>query len=267
MNKIKKIFVAFALLIFPLVPIRSIVYVSIPDTIINRARNDTIPIYGSLNLTKANKIQLVFQFNAYLLDIKGVLGGETSIIEENSPSFEVRLNNLYNAELVITSFKIKVQSNLFFKLIVEGLAHKDSVDSLKLISLSVSDTLHKFEVSGGKLTIRGPTVIPIQKSYISNGIPLPADKIVNFNFGIEKASFLSFEVFNENGEFIFSSQSNPDKFLAKNRSEILPLNQKFEAGDYSLELYLPIEIATGLYFLRLKAYSIGTFNSKFLVVK
>jgi len=249
---------------------RSQIIVNIPDATIGRGRVDTISIYGSFDNISFNSLKLVLQFNAYLLDIKKVIGNRDYIIAEDEPNFDIQLNKIEDATLSISSSNINLSKNgetLICKLWVEGLVYKDSLDTIKLVSMELDGNPVDFTYNGGVIKVVGPSVFPVKENYFSNSFPLPTDTRVFFRFGIVTPSFVEFTVYNSKGEEVLSSKANSSFFKVKGNKGETSLNGKLDEGDYLLEVTLPLDLASGSYFLQLNAFSIGVFYSSFLVVK
>lgn len=243
--------------------------VSIPNVFLERGREDTIFVFAKFPNLSFNKLNVVFQFNAYLIDFKGVVFCQECIISDSNPNFIIQLNQLENATLSISSSKINLNANndILFKLVAEGLVYKDSLDTIKLVQLEIDDNPTSFNFDGGIIVVRGPSIIPVKKNYLSESFPLPTTDRVFFRFGFVVPSFLEIEVKNSIGEKVLKSTENVDFFKILGPKGIVPVSDKLNDGDYLLELSLPPDFPSGNYFLQLNAFSIGVFYSKFLVVK
>ncbi|MEJ5287031.1 MAG: hypothetical protein WHV60_07460 [Bacteroidota bacterium] len=261
-----KYFVFIALLInFSFAQIR----VSIPEQVIERGRLDTIEILGDFGSQSFNKITLVFQFNAYLIDIQNVVSDANNIISESKPNFSVQLNQLNDAILRITSSQLNISPNVektLCKLIVEGLVYKDSISTIRLLQLEIDDNPVDFTFEGGTVKVRGPLVFPVKENYLSESFPVPSTDRVFFRFGLTSSSKIELKVFNAKGEEVLTSNNSEFFKIIGTKGEISP-EEKLESGDYLLELSFPLNYASGCYFLQLNAFSIGVLNSKFLIVK
>ncbi len=244
--------------------------VSIPNVAIERGRNDTISIFAQFQNASINKLNLVFQFNAYVLDIKKVVSGEKFIISDPSPNFNIQLNQLTDATISITSSNINVNSakdSLLCQFIVEGLVYKDTLDTIKLVQIEIDDNQTNFVFNGGIVVVRGPTVFPVKKNYLSEAFPLPTTEQIYFRFGIVSPSYLEFVIYNSNGEKVLNSNDKSNIFRILGAKGEFSTKDKLEAGDYLLIVSLPQDLSSGSYFLELNAFSVGLFFSKFLIVK
>lgn len=245
------------------------VKISIPNRTIERGKIDTLVVLGDFGKQSFSKLNLVFQFNAYLMDVQKVISDASNIISDSEPQFSVQLNQLFNATLVVTSSQLNLNSNnnaIICKLIVEGLVFKDSVDTIKLVQVELDDNPVSFIYEGGIVTVRGPLVFPVKKNYLSESFPIPASYRVFFRFGMILPSFVEIKVFNSKGEIVLSSATESLFKITGIEGEV-SLQTKLDAGDYLMEMTVPSDLASGVYFLQLNAYSVGVFISKFLVIK
>ncbi len=246
------------------------VKITIPQTFINRGQLDTIVVLGDFSGFNFGKINLIFQFNAFLIDVKKVVSNSEYLITESEPSFRVLLNNLSDATLQISSSSTNnniKKENILCKIIVEGLVYKDSVDTIKLLQVALDDIPVDYLFIGGIINVRGPLVVPVKKNYLSEGFPTPTSNRVYFRFGIVESSVVEIVVYNSNGEIVLSSVQDEEYFKVLGKNREISLKEKLDDGDYLLELSLPFDLSSGVYFLGLNAYSIGSFRSKFIIVK
>lgn len=243
--------------------------ITIPNRTIERGRLDTIAILGDFGTQSFAKLNLVLQFNAYLIDLQKVISEPSNVIVETEPNFNVQLNQLYDATVSITSSKLNLNINgekTICKLVIEGLVYQDSVDTIRLLKVELDDDPVGFTFEGGKITVSGPLVYPVKENYLSEAFPIPSASRVLFRFGIVKPSYIELKIFNSNGEIVFTSQ-NTEYFKISGTKGVVSTKDKLDAGDYWLELLLPPDFASGCYFLQLNAFSVGVFNSKFLIIK
>ncbi|ROL60635.1 hypothetical protein D9V87_01065 [Bacteroidetes/Chlorobi group bacterium MS-B_bin-24] len=243
--------------------------ITLPKKILTRGTIDTLSIYFSNDQANINSLKLTLQFNAYILDIKKVLGSDAFIITEPLPKFSLNLDTLEKAKLTIESSNLNIGNSraILCQLLVEGLVYRDSVDTIRIVNLEVDGSPAQFVSNGGEIIAQGPSVIPIKSTYISIASPLPTSNSLWFYFGLSKTSYLEFTIFNFIGEKVYSSSRTPDLFKVLGNNSQYPVDGKFEDGDYKLTIELPPDFPSGAYFLQLNAFSIGTFSSKFLVVK
>ncbi len=243
--------------------------IEIPEKVLNRGIIDTISIYFSTDSINLNNINFTLKFNAYILDIRQVVGNTNFFITEPSPKYYINLNNIEEATLTIESNNLNRwnEQKILCQLIVEGLVYKDSVDTIKISNLEINGNPVKFVANGGIVIVRGPSVIPVKSNYLSGANPLPGENFLWFFFGISKPSYLSISILNSLGEQIYSSESNPELFQITASNNQYSPQDKLEDGDYRLDVHLPPQFPSGTYFLRLNAYSIGIFLTKFLIVK
>ncbi len=241
----------------------------IPEKVINRGITDTVSIFFYTDSTNLNNIKFTLMFNAYIFDIKQVVGNSDFFITEPYPKYNINLNKIEEATLTIESNNINQwnEQKILCQLIVEGLVYKDSVDTIKISNLEINGKTVDFTANGGFVTVRGPSVIPVKSNYLSDAYPLPGENALWFLFGISKQSYLSISILNSLGQQIYSSESNPELFRITSSGNQYSPQDKLEDGDYRLDIHLPPQFPSGTYFLRLNAYSIGIFITKFLIVK
>ncbi len=253
--------------------------IEIRDTTIVRSRLDTIPIFGKIDSPNPYKIKVTIRFNAYLLDVKKIVGGSKMIFQEPEPSFVVQLNNIDDATIEITSSNVQpAVSSILCKMIVEGLVYRDSICIVSPLSLSVNDTLVESELISDTVKVIGPPIFQNPKNFLDNPFPLPpTGNFIQFNFGVANVGTpeiktpikVVFYVFNSAGMQVFSSEKNQEIFSAISIGSKTPidLNKEMYAGVYRLRLTFPNDFAEGVYYLQMRTSENIVLNSKFLYIR
>lgn len=253
--------------------------VEIHDTAIVRSRLDTIPIFGKINSPNPYKIKVIIKFNAYLLDIKKIIGGSEFIFQEPEPSFTVQSNNIDDATIEITSSNVQPTiSSILCEMVVEGLVYRDSICIVSPLSLWVNDTLAEAELISGTVKVVGPPVFQNPKNFLDNPFPLPpTGNFIQFNFGVANVGTpgtktpikVGFYVFNSTGMEVFTSEKNQEIFSAISIGSKIPidLNKGIDAGVYRLTLTFPGDFADGVYYLQMRTSENIVLNSKFLYIR
>lgn len=253
--------------------------IEIRDTTIFRSRLDTIPIYGTVDSPNPSRVKVLIKFNAYLLDIKKIIGGTETIFQEPEPSFTIQLNNLDDATIEIISNNIQpVATSILCKMVVEGLVYRDSICVVTPLSLWVNDTLVESELISDTIKVVGPPIFQAFKNFLDNPFPLPpVGDFVRFNFGVANVGKPSdnpqikveFYVFNSAGAEVFNSKGDIEVFsaIAVGSNTTVDLNKNIEPGVYRLLLTLPNDFAAGVYYLQMRTSENIVLNTKFLFVK
>lgn len=242
--------------------------ITIQKKIIERGKVDTISVVGTLSLENSSSIRFLLLFNAYLLDVKKIIGGETFAIRESEPQFSLDITKIDSAILSITSTNFQsINNGIIFQIAVEGLAYKDSITYIIPAEIVLDDSPVDFQKDSGMVIVRGPSVIPVAVTTLGYAYPFPTENPLKFSFTLAKKTQLDFAIFAMNGKKILSSNDNFDFFSIFKGTTKIPLNSIFEPGEYTLSVALPKEIATGVYFLRMNTAEFGPFYSKFLILK
>lgn len=253
--------------------------IEIRDTTIVRSRSDTIPIFGKIDSPNPYKIKVIIKFNAYLLDIKKIIGGNKFILQEPEPTFIVQLNNIDDASIEITSTNVQpTASSVLCKMVVEGLVYRDSICIVSPLSLWVNDTLVESELISDTVKVVGPPIFQNPKNFLDNPFPLPPiGNFIQFNFGVANVGTpeiktpikVGFYVFNSAGMQVFSSEKNQEIFSAISIGSKTPidLNGEVNTGVYRLTLTFPSDFADGVYYLQMRTSENIVLNSKFLYIR
>lgn len=253
--------------------------IEIRDTTIFRSRLDTIPIFSKIDSPNPYKIKLLIKFNAYILDIKKIIGSDEFIFREPEPSFTIQLNNIDDATIEITSNNIQpAVSSILCKMVVEGLVYRDSICVVSPLSLWINDTLVESELIPDTIKVIGPPVFQNPKNFLDNPFPLPpTGNFIHFNFGVasigkpnvETPVRIEFSVFNSAGAEVFNSVKNQEIFSAISIGSKTPidLNKEVNAGVYRLTLIFPSDFAVGVYYLQMRTSENIVLSSKFLFIR
>jgi hypothetical protein len=253
--------------------------IEIRDTTIVRSRLDTIPIFGKIDSTNPYKIKVAIKFNAYLLEIKKIIGGSNMIFQEPEPLFTIQLNNIEDAIVEITSGNVQpAVSSILCKMVVEGLVYRDSICIVSPLSLWINDTLVESELISDTVKVVGLPIFQNPKNFLDNPFPLPPmGKFVQFDFGVANVGTpevktpikVRFYVFNSAGMQVFSSEKNQEIFSAISIGSKIPidLNKEIDAGVYRLTLTFPSDFAEGVYYLQMRTSENIVLHSKFLYIR
>lgn len=242
--------------------------VSIPTKNVERGKIDTIDVYGSFSFQNSGKLEIKLLFNAYLIDVKKVIGNPNYVIHEIEPNIRLDLSKLDSAVLAINSFDFQaLNEGIFFKIVIEGLVYKDSITYIQPLEIAIDDSLIDFTKDSGMIIVRGPSVIPIPVTSIGYGYPSPTKNQIRFDFTLAKNTPVDFSVFSSNGKKIIDSNKNSNYFLIQKGSIEIPSETVLEPGEYSLLVNFPNEIASGVYYLQMRTSIFGPFYSKFMLLK
>ncbi|MGQ9819407.1 MAG: hypothetical protein ACUVQ1_05730 [Candidatus Kapaibacteriales bacterium] len=242
--------------------------IAIPSKSIERGKIDTITITGTLLLRNSASLRIKLLFDAHFIDIKKVIGNPEFAITEVEPEFNIDLTKIDSAVLNVQSSKFQsVTNGTIFQVLLEGLVYQDSITYIYPIEVALDDSLLETQKDPGRIIIQGPTVIPISVTSIGFAYPSPVQSPLKFNFTLSKQTRLHFALFSINGKQILSSTNNPGNFTVLKGSTNVSLNETFATGSYILQIEIPNEISSGVYFLRMDTTEFGPFYSKFMLLK
>lgn len=243
----------------------------IKDTVITRGPEYMVTVYNELNAKDGDNIEIVFSFNSRIIDITKIIPGFGWLPLSNP--IDTNLSNLDSATIKLTANNVKILSpdnRIFNSFMIQGLAYSDSITYLTPRSLTINGVLDtQAQLVGGKITVRGSSIIPNFPDNLGNGYPSPFAGSINFNFSVEKHTNLDFIIFTTDGRQAASIDEDNDMFqiFDSQGNKIDNLSKSFEKGNYKLIFTPnPSNIASGLYFLMMKTDR-GLHNANFIYAK
>ncbi len=270
-NKLLRLFLFF--LLIPFVTLAKPV-LNLNDTIVNRGIISQIPIYGSFTETNTSNLEIVLEFDAILLDIKSVTGGDDFVMKCSEPELEINMDNVSQSSVTISCDNIQQIDNGIFCIInVEGLAGPDSITQIKPIKITVNgQDIVDTELRTGQITIPGTPVFQTYPENIGNNYPNPFFEETRFPISIHEPTNVKFYIYTNDGRFILSNEKQNDMLILsfyKNKTEIpiSNLNDKLERGFYILKLSPDnMRFASGEYYL-IMVTKLGVYYKNFMYFK
>ncbi|MFA5511852.1 MAG: hypothetical protein WC313_05330 [Candidatus Kapaibacterium sp.] len=245
--------------------------VSVPDTSINRGGINNIGIKIDALDVEGRIIESVFEYNAYVLDIKDHFETEDAILD----SFRVT-SDLTNIEKAILTVKLYFKQNIqstVANIFVEGLAGADTTTVLKPVKVLIDDSDFSESVfREGRINVKSFAVVPGISEGLGQNRPNPFSDYTTFPFGINKDSEINFSVFGLSGRRILDD-SGINKIF-----KVLITNEQGETiedyngvllkrGNYTLTLQpYSWELSSGAYYIVLKTES-GVYKTNFMYIK
>lgn len=250
--------------------------VSVPDTLIPAGKTYLIPVSGKINASAHGTIELFFNFNGLVLDVKPPQGGQSLGFIDVDIHFETPQNwNSVDFKITTAHYNTDYEGILFY-LEIEGLIGPDTITTLQPTKYMLNNVEIQAELDGGIIRTTPPIIIQKNIEGIGRCYPNPLKEsfpaIGSVNVIIEKASTVKFKVFSPLGRLIQIIPDNDnyiDFDIFNNLNQLVENTEGkiFEPGSYLLK-FRPVnfEMATGLYYIVMETKN-GVYNTNFFYVK
>lgn len=181
--------------------------VTINDTNAVKGRVLNIPVYGNITEILQKNLVFTFEFNSLMLDIKGVVTDETTLLktEDIIPNIILNTEDFRKSTAVITAERDLPQtSGVLFYLETEVLAGPDSAGNITPVSFSSNGTdIPNTTFSEGVITIPEP-VTEIDKSFLSTFYPNPFHRYAKADLTLTKPTRIKVATYNITGANMLS---------------------------------------------------------------
>lgn len=271
----RRLYLILLLIIYCSIASYSLNKVEIRDTSIQRGIfNNYIAIYGTIEQTPINSINLELEYNAKLILVKSVIGASNyamkcSFMEPTAPTEPYETAIL----TIICNDVQAVNNGIICVLEIEGLAGYDSVSYItpKKILIDGTEPQDK-EYIKGKIIV---SQIPIVQKFpegLGKNYPNPFSSSTIFPFTIDKTTPVIFKIFSLRGEEVINnndinSMFQIEKLTKTGNIKIDDLSKPLEQGSY-IFIFKPIiwKFGSGGYYLVMETNK-GVYTSSFLYVK
>lgn len=269
-----KYFFGIIILLFTITQLQGQSSVTVNDYSNDRGKDFSVLVKGTIATQTTSMIEIKFRFNAMVIAVKKVVGGNNYSIKDENPIMDVKFNNYTNAELTIQSDNFTaIENGNICSIILEGLAGPDSVTDFEPISLKI-DGIEQSDASfmTGKISINST---PVQQEFfdaLSANYPNPFSSNTKFTFTIEKDTKVKFSVFSNGSREAFSFPSDSKTFSVKffnSDGSIIDSPEKhiFNRGRYTLEIVpVPWEVTSGVYYFVFKT-ELNVFKENLIYIK
>lgn len=248
--------------------------ITINDTTIQRGGSNRIPIYFQSKSGLTGDIEFVFNYNAYVIDIK-----DTSLTVPTNPFIdEVRifndLSDISNAKLIIKAkFASLALAGGGFYLVVEGLAGADTLTQLTPISVILDgNRIEDTKFNSATIIVRSSSVVPGITEGLGLNRPNPFSDYTSFNIGLNKESTIHFSIFSLGGRKVLDQDNLLEAFrislINESGENITNFNtNKIPRGNYKLTIQ-PYSwmLSAGAYAIILTTES-GAYKTNFMYIK
>ncbi len=248
--------------------------ITINDTTIQRGGSNRIPIYFQSKSGLTGDIEFVFNYNAYVIDIK-----DTSLTVPTNPFIdEVRifndLSDISNSKLIIKAkFASLALAGGGFYLVVEGLAGADTLTQLTPISVILDgNRIEDTKFNSATIIVRSSSVVPGITEGLGLNRPNPFSDYTSFNIGLNKESTIHFSIFSLGGRKVLDQDNLLEAFrislINESGENITNFNtNKIPRGNYKLTIQ-PYSwmLSAGAYAIILTTES-GAYKTNFMYIK
>lgn len=233
-------------------------FISFSDAEIPRGSKTTISVETNDDFTNVSDIRIVLKYNAYVIDIAKVIGGENHIIACNDLSLNKKFEKQDSATIEFSCNQINTGSgNIFFDLEIEGLAGPDSIAYIFIDSIFFNNQIVNIEQQkSSKIKVVGIPVFQYAEG-LGLAYPNPFYEKITIPFTLFSPSNIDFFIYSSSGELIFDKNClNKEIIITKENNDLLnitDLSKELTKGTYIIE-FKPIEwnFSTGLYYFFLK---------------
>jgi hypothetical protein len=248
------------------------VNISVPDTVLTRGIVYSIPIKCTITDPNVQSIQIVFSYNAYIIDIKNANGGPNFVMNCQPPDFSNDLTVINTATTTVTCGSIATNpSGTLLSLNIEGLAGPDTICRLYVDKVFLNGSEVQFVSNIGNLIVPGEPIFQTSQQSIGQNYPNPFNYWTKFDFSIADSTKVEFRVYNLDGRQVEFTGNINGMFvinkIANNVSIPVDLHSVLSQGNYTLT-FTPdsYQLGSGVYFLTMKTVS-GDNSSSFVFVK
>lgn len=242
----------------------------VADTTIDRDKYHNIPLIGSLENVDITELRIEFVFNSRAIDIQKAEGSAAFAIKEATPLLTIDYTNPDSAIATIVSNNVSVISNgIICMLSIRGLVYSDSIAFITPVDLFINGNKVQFDKEIGYITVLGPLIYPDFPDYLGFGYPNPFNYQVRFDFSLEKASPVAFELYNLSGRLIADSDDDNNEIFRVFTSANIPVNEltSLSEGKYYLLLTPKNYIHSSGYYVLIMKIGKKVFNTNIIYSK
>lgn len=230
--------------------------ITVRDTTIDRDKYYDIPLIGTIDNPNITELKIVFVFNSRVIDIQKAEGSPLFAIKEANPILTVDYANPDSAIATITAQNVSsIAGGVICMLSIRGLVYSDSIAFINPINLFINGSVVQFDKETGYIKVFGPAIYPDFPDYLGYGYPNPFNYQARFDFSLENASPVIFELYNLSGLLVADSEGDNNEFFRIYTSVNVPVNDLtlLNEGSYYL-LMTPRNYihASGYYILIMK---------------
>lgn len=183
----------------------------VPHTTISRHANTLIPILGNIDATSCT---ISFEYNAFQINIKDVIGGADYLITDDIINYTKDETQLQNSILTISGTNLNTSADTLFFIEVRALATNDTVFYLTPLELVVngnSDT--NASLMQGELTLPADElpILDIGNADVGLFYPNPFSYMATLEFSVETDTKLNIAIYNTAGRLISNIPTDFDK--------------------------------------------------------
>lgn len=248
--------------------------ISLPDTTIPRGAIYSVAINSDLETAITNNIEFVFEFDQYVIDVKGVELSEQSQLKGGKLAISQDLSTS-PAILRVSSTDVNAQliSGELFRLKIEGLVAPRDTAAFTCTQLKIDNTIFPINKTTSVIKVPGEA---IQQDYplgLFTNYPNPFNDYTTFQFNLDSEAEVSFEIFSYFGVKMYDFDDLKKHIniygvsKESGKTLITDVNKPFAKGKYLMdfnadEYYMP----SGAYILTMKTKD-KFFSQSFLYVK
>ena len=248
--------------------------VSLPDTTIPRGSIYYVPIISDIETNIINNVEFVFEFDQYVIDVKGVGVSEESQLKNAGVTVWQDLAST-PAVLKVSFSNANTQliSGELFRLQIEGLVAPRDTTAFTCTQLKIDNSIFPINTTTSIIKVPGEA---IQQDYplgLYINYPNPFDDYTTFQFNLDAETEVSFEIYSYLGVKMYDFDDLKRHIVIygvsreSGKTPVGDINKPLVKGKYLMdfnadEYYMP----SGGYILTMKTKD-KFFSQSFLYVK
>ena len=222
----------------------------------------------------SNTFRVEFEFNALMLDIKGAIIDETTLVTDANISSNVILNNSdFRKSSISVEFdaNLDFQKGILFYLVTEIFAGPDTLANITPNLFMLNNVIQESAFNEGVISIPEP-VSEIDKSFLSTFYPNPFHRYAKADLSLTKPTKIKVATYNISGADMLSDFCYEDclekhfRLSDEAGNEYLG-DDELPAGDYLLELRNDYStLSSGAYLIVIQT-DFKVLSQRFVVIK
>lgn len=253
--------------------------ITINDTSAIKGLVLNIPVYGDITEDfeyndESNTFRIEFEFNALMLDIKGAVIDETTIVTDDNISSNVILNtNDFRKSRISVEFdaNLNFRKGILFYLETEIFAGPDTLANITPNIFMLNNVIEESAFNEGIISIPEP-VSEIDKSFLSTFYPNPFHRYAKADLTLTKPTNIKVATYSLTGADMLSDFCYEDclekHFRLSDEAGVVYFgDEQLPAGDYLLELRNDYStLSSGAYLIVIQT-DFKVLSQRFVVIK
>jgi hypothetical protein len=248
--------------------------VSVGDTLIPRGEIYSIPINAYIASNHLDSIEIEFEFNPFIIDIKSAEIKPNYVLYSSEISFTSNLTPLIGKFTVkIKNINVGTVNSALFDLKIEGLVSADSVTDFKTSKLIINGINSEYTANNAIIKVTGEAILQNYPEGLFINFPNPFRGTTTFSLNIENKSTAKFELYNSLGIKIFDECDILSRLklikigINGANQNIDDITKELEPGKYYLIFNADESVLASNYLIMVMKTNKESYSKSFLLVK